>query len=365
MGARRRRAGVARTGPVSRPALVRVLQGEVSDPPPVWLMRQAGRYLPEYRAVRARFPDFLSLVYDPEQAAEVTLQPVRRFDLDAAILFSDILVVIDALGWPLRFAEGEGPVLEPFEGEEAFARLGDDDAARARLAPICNTVARVRAALAPQKALIGFAGGPWTVATYMLGGGGGEERRAEALRKAYVAPALVDRLLARLVDVTAAYLAGQVEAGADALQIFESWAGDLPEPFFRRWVSAPTAEIIARVKRVQPHVPIIGFARGAGVQLLAYHADTGVDALGLEQNVPLLTIRRLLGREVPLQGNLDPRVLLEGGPLLEREVARIREELEGSPHVFNLGHGIDKRTPPEHVAALVRLVRSGWREGHG
>ncbi len=348
---------------MSKPALLRVLEGEVVEPPPLWLMRQAGRYLPEYRAVRARFPDFLRLVYDPEWAAEVTLQPVRRFGLDAAILFSDILVVVDALGWPLRFAEGEGPVLEPFEDEAALGRLADAGAARGRLQPICETVARVRAALEEDRALIGFAGGPWTVATYMLGGGGGEARRDEALRRAFAAPELVDRLLARLVEVTADHLAAQVEAGADALQIFESWAGELPEPFFRRWVSAPTAELVARVRRVQPHVPIIGFARGAGLQLLAYHADTGVDALGLEQNVPLGTIRRLLGREVPLQGNLDPRILLQGGPALAGEVARIREELRGTPHVFNLGHGIDRRTPPEHVAELVRLVRARQREG--
>ena len=341
------------------PGLVRVLRGERLDPPPVWLMRQAGRYLPEYRAVRARFPDFLSLVFDPEQAARVTLQPVERFDLDAAILFSDILVVVWALGWELRFAEGEGPLLAPLRTGSDLAALRPREEALAALDPITETVRRVRAALAGDKALIGFAGGPWTVATYMLGGGGGELRRAEAYRRAFADPALVDRLLDILTPLTADFLLAQAEAGADVLQIFESWAGDLPEPFFRRWVSAPTVRIVTRIRRRFPDLPIIGFARGAGLSLPSYHADGGVDALGLEQNVPIALARRLLGRDVPLQGNLDPRILLVGGPLMAEEVRRILAESADGPHVFNLGHGILKDTPPEHVAALVALVRGG------
>ncbi|RMF69414.1 MAG: uroporphyrinogen decarboxylase, partial [Alphaproteobacteria bacterium] len=326
---------------------------------PVWLMRQAGRYLPEYRAVRARFPDFLSLVHDPEQAAEVTLQPVRRFDLDAAILFSDILVVVEALGWELRFAEGEGPLLAPLRAESDLAGLSSREEALQALDSIFATVRLVRAGLDADKALIGFAGGPWTVATYMLGGGGGEKRRAEAYLRAFAEPALVDRLLAVLTPLTADYLLAQVEAGADVLQIFESWAGDLPEPFFRRWVSAPTVEIITRIKRRFPDLPVIGFTRGAGLALLSYYADSGVDALGLEQNVPIPLARRLLGRNVPLQGNLDPRILRTGGEIMAAEVRRILEEAADGPHVFNLGHGIIKDTPPRHVADLVRLVREG------
>ncbi len=339
--------------------LVRVLRGERLHPPPIWLMRQAGRYLPEYRAVRARFPDFLSLVHDPEQAARVTLQPVERFDLDAAILFSDILVVVAALGWELRFSEGEGPLLAPLRAASDLASLRPRQEALAALDSITATVRLVRAGLDADKALIGFAGGPWTVATYMLGGGGGEQRRGRAYRRAFADPGLVDRLLDILTPVTADFLLAQAEAGADVLQIFESWAGDLPEPFFRRWVSAPTVKIMTRIRKRFPDLPVIGFARSAGLLLPSYHADGGVDALGLEQNVPIALARRLLGRDVPLQGNLDPRILLAGGPLMADEVRRILEESADGPHVFNLGHGVLKETPPEHVAALVTLVRGG------
>ncbi len=337
--------------------LVRVLRGENLNPPPIWLMRQAGRYLPEYRAVRARFPDFLSLVHDPEHAARVTLQPIERFDLDAAILFSDILVVVEALGWELRFAEGEGPVLAPLCAQSDLAGLKSREEALAALDSICATVRLLRAELDEDKALIGFAGGPWTVATYMLGGGGGDARRERAYRRAFADPDLVDRLLRVLTPLTADFLLAQAEAGVDVLQIFESWAGELPEPFFRRWVSAPTVEIVTHIKRRFPDLPIIGFARGAGLGLLSYHADSGVDVLGLEQNMPIALARRLLGRNVPLQGNLDPRILLTGGEIMAREVRRILAESADGPHVFNLGHGIVKETPPDHVAALVSLVR--------
>jgi len=338
-----------------------VLAGKKRTPPPVWLMRQAGRYLPEYRSVRARVADFLELCYQPALAAEVTLQPVRRFDFDAAILFSDILVVPHALGQPVAFVEGEGPALDPVYEKDALQRLSAAPVLE-RLAPVLETVARARAALAPEKALIGFAGAPWTVATYMVEGGGSKDQ-ALARQRAFEAedgffPALIDML----VDATADYLIAQVRAGADVLQLFDSWAGALAASAFEDWVIAPTRDIVARVHAACPGIPVIGFAKGVGARLADYAAGTGVDAVGLDASLPPAWVNDALPTGFPVQGNLDPMALLAGGAVLRREVEAILNGFAGRPLVFNLGHGIVPETPIAHVEALVAMVRGKDRD---
>jgi uroporphyrinogen decarboxylase len=325
-------------------------------PPPVWLMRQAGRYLPEYREIRQRVGGFLDLCFTPELAAEVTLQPVRRFELDAAILFSDILVVPFALGQSVAFREGEGPVLEPVRSSEDLKRL-DAKALHERLAPVYETVRLVRRDLPGTAALIGFAGAPWTVATYMIEGRSGTSFSA-AKTWAYVDPEGFQALIDLLVDATAAYLARQIEAGAEAVQIFDSWAGVLPEPFARRFVIEPVREIVSILKSRHPGVPVIGFPRGIGVLYPDFCRETGVDAVGLDTTVPADWAARVLQTRCAVQGNLDPQILVTGGALLESEVRRIVRALGRGPFVFNLGHGIVPETPPEHVAALVAAVRA-------
>ncbi len=318
-------------------------------------MRQAGRYLPEYRAVRTEAGSFLELCYTPKLAARVTLQPVERFELDAAILFSDILVVPHALGMNVSFLDERGPVLEGLDGNDAVARL-EPGAVIERLGPVFETIRRVRAALAPDRALIGFAGAPWTVATYMVEGGTSREFRATK-RWAYGDPGGFARLIDVIVEATSDYLVAQAEAGADALQIFDSWCGVLPEAEFERWCIAPTAAIIRNVRRHAPDVPVIGFPRGAGAMLPGYVERTGVTAVSLDTTVPLAWARARLPPTVVLQGNLDPIALLEGGAVLERHARRILDVLSGAPFVFNLGHGILPETPPENVARLVAIVR--------
>ena len=336
------------------PALLRVLAGETLDPPPVWLMRQAGRYLPEYRALRAKSGSFLEFCYNPAAAAEATLQPIRRFGLDAAILFSDILVVADGLGAKVEFREGEGPVLDPTTapGLKALrlARM------RPHLAPVYETVKRVRAALEPERALIGFAGAPWTVACYMAEGGGSRDFAAP---KAWMwrDPESFAALIDLLVEATAEHLSAQIEAGADCVQLFDSWAGILPDEEFRRWVIEPTARIASTVKKRHSGARIIGFPRGGGTMLDDYARDSGVDAVGLDYTVPLPAGRALQTR-LPVQGNLDPILLLAGGAAMESRIREIRKTLSRKPHVFNLGHGVLPATPPEHVAALVAAVRA-------
>jgi len=339
-----------------KPALLSVLSGKAVTPPPMWLMRQAGRYLPEYREVRAKAGGFLDLCYTPELAAEVTLQPIRRFGLDAAILFSDILVVPDALGQKVSFVDGEGPRLEPVQSSQDLARLGSARAA-ATFAPVYETVSRVREALAPETALIGFCGAPWTVATYMVAGRGSTDQAAArqwAYRDAKGFAALIDLLAVTSID----YLDGQVRAGADVVQIFDTWAGALPEPEFERWVVAPTRRIVTELKRRHPSVPIIGFPRGAGAKSAHYLEATGVDGLGCDTSVPLDAMRALGVRGNAVQGNLDPLLLVAGGPALEARVRETLATMRGAPFIFNLGHGIVPETPPEHVARLVALVRS-------
>lgn len=339
----------------SKPFL-RALAGETLSRPPFWLMRQAGRYLPEYREVRAKAGGFLDLCYTPALATEVTLQPIRRYAMDAAILFSDILVLPHALGQPLAFMEGEGPKLEPVRSSADLLTL-DASGLHARLAPVYETVARIRSALPADVALIGFAGSPWTVACYMVEGGGSKEFAA-VKGWAYRDPSGFGTLIDLLVDATADYLCRQVEAGAEAVQLFDSWAGVLPEAAFERWVVAPTRRIVERVAARCPGVPIIGFPRGAGVLYERYAAATGVTALGLDTTVPVGWAAARLQRLLPVQGNLDPIELIAGGSSLETAVRAILEGFSGRPFIFNLGHGVVPSTPPEHVAALAALLRA-------
>ncbi|RMD90229.1 MAG: uroporphyrinogen decarboxylase [Alphaproteobacteria bacterium] len=332
-----------------------VLSGIRRSPVPLWFMRQAGRYLPEYRRLRERAGSFLDLVHKPDLAAEVTLQPVERFGLDAAILFSDILVVPHALGQELAFLEGEGPRLEPIADRKALARLVSSRAEET-LQPIYETVRRVKAALPPKVALIGFAGGPWTVASYMIAGRGGDEQRAAKLW-AYSDPEGFGMLIDRLVEATIAYLEGQIAAGADAIQIFESWAAHLPEPWFSRLVIEPTRRIVAALARSAPGIPVIGFARGGGTMLEAYARQSGVSAVSLDSGTSLAVVDAWLPKGMAVQGNLDPLLVCAGGREMRQETRRILRALERRPHIFNLGHGFVPETPPEHVAELVAFVR--------
>ena len=341
--------------PVTCKPLLAALQGERQAVPPIWLMRQAGRYLPEYRALRAEKGGFLSLATDPAAAAEVTLQPIRRFGFDGAILFSDILMVPWAMGQDLTFGPGEGPRLAPrLDSREAVARLGDPD--RGRLQPIYETVRLVAAALPPEVTLLGFAGSPWTVATYMVAGQGSKDQ-AETRELAYVDPGAMQALIERVVDLTVEYLAEQHAAGVEAVQLFDSWAGSLSPPQFERWVIAPNAAIVARLKERCPGLPIIGFPKGAGGKLPAYARETGVDAVGLDETVDPAWADAALPPGLPVQGNLDPLALMAGGAALDAGIDRILAAFSDRPHIFNLGHGIGQHTAVEHVEQLLRRVR--------
>jgi uroporphyrinogen decarboxylase len=335
--------------------LVEVLQGRTLSRPPIWLMRQAGRYLPEYRALRQEAPSFLELCYTPELAAAITLQPVRRFDMDAAILFSDILVVPDALGCAVRFEEGAGPKLGSVQTRDDLRRL-DLGGLLERLAPVYATVRRLRGLLAADKALIGFAGAPWTVAAYMVEGEAAKEfARARALARRE--PALFGALIELLVEATTTHLLAQIEAGAQVVQLFDSWAGVLPESEFKRWCEQPAARIVAALKAARPDVPVITFPRGAGALYPSYQAAVAAAGLGLDTAVPLRWARRALPG-VCLQGNLDPIALLVGGGTMRAEAERIIADLAGTPHVFNLGHGVLPETDPQAVADLVDFIKS-------
>jgi uroporphyrinogen decarboxylase len=339
-----------------KPALIKVLEGKRLDPPPIWIMRQAGRYLPEYRELRTRAGSFLDFCYAPAMAAAATLQPLRRFDLDAAIIFSDILVVPDALGRKVWFVEGEGPRLEPLTAEEKWT-FAEPPRRAAKLAPVYEAIERVRAALPRDKALLGFCGGPWTMATYMLTGAGGN--RDAARRIAYERPAEVDALLETLADAAATHLAAQVAAGADAVQVFESWAEGLPTDLFTRLIVRPVKRLVAAARAAGVTCPIIGFPRGAGVHLPLFARETRVSALGLDTAVPPQWARAQVGPALPLQGNLDPQALLAGGAALAAAVRQSLKDFAGGPHVFNLGHGITPEAKLENVAELIRLVRGG------
>ena len=343
---------------LSDKTLLHVLNGIRKSPPPIWLMRQAGRYLPEYRALRASVSGFLELCLTPTLAAEVTAQPIRRYEFDAAILFADILLVPWALGQALDFVEGEGPKLPPIRDGAMVAGLVDNglDAAIERLAPVCETVDRVKMLLSPQTTLIGFAGGPWTVACYMVEGRGSKDFAATK-QFAYGDPEAFSSLIDLLTEVTTAYLLAQIEAGAEVVQLFESWAGLLSEPAFDRWVVGPSARIVGELHRRAPGIPVIGFPRGAGLLYEHFVTATGIDALGLDSSVPLGWAGRHLQSRLPVQGNLDPAVLLAGGDILREETSRVLRATAGGPHVFNLGHGVLLGTPPEHVAHLVKQIR--------
>lgn len=343
--------------PKPKKPMLRVLAGERVDPPPIWLMRQAGRYLPEYRATRARAGSMLDLCLSPELAAEVSMQPIRRFALDAAILFSDILVVPHALGQAVAFREGEGPVLEPVRSAADLARL-DAAGIGPALSPVYETVQRLARALPADVALIGFAGAPWTVATYMVEGGSSRDFAAVKLWS-YRDPEGFGALIDCLVEATIDYLLGQVAAGVEIIQLFDSWAGILPEAAFRRWVVLPTRRIVRSLRARHPALPIIGFPRGAGPLYRDYFRETGVSAVSLDTALPLEFSRDSLQSIGPVQGNLDPLLLVAGGDALREAAGSMVAALGAGPYIVNLGHGIVPQTPPEHVAELVALVRRG------
>lgn len=334
--------------------LLATLLGERQPTPPVWLMRQAGRYLPEYRALRAEKGGFLALVNDSPAAAEVTIQPIRRFGFDGAILFSDILMVPSALGQDLTFGVGEGPALTPPLLDHALQGL---QAAPERLEPVYETVRQVAAALPPQTTFLGFAGSPWTVATYMVAGHGSRDQ-GETRRFAYGDPAAFEEIVAAIATCTIEYLSKQIEAGVEAVQLFDSWAGSLSPAQFERWVIAPNAAIVSALHDRHPGVPVIGFPKGAGEKLPAYVRETGVDAVGLDETIDPEWAGASLPKDVPVQGNLDPLVLIAGGAAMEQAAARILAAFADRPHVFNLGHGILQDTPIAHVEQLLAFVRS-------
>ena len=334
--------------------LLAVLNGERRDPVPMWMMRQAGRYLPEYRKLRQDKGSFLDLVYDSEAAAEVTLQPLKRFPaLDGAILFSDILIVPFAIGQNLTFVAGEGPKLTPTLSD---ANLDDLTPFLTRLEPIYETVSKVRDKLDPGKTLIGFSGSPWTVATYMVAGQGSRDQ-SEARRLAYADPARFGEIIGRIEKVTIDYLSHQIDAGAEAVQLFDSWSGSLSPAQFEQWVIAPTARIIAALRESHPEVPVIGFPKGAGGKLGAYARETGVAALGIDETVDPLWAAKELPTRLPVQGNLDPLALAAGGEELTRLTRQILDAFADRPHIFNLGHGILQDTPIDHVEQLIAEVK--------
>jgi uroporphyrinogen decarboxylase len=340
--------------------LLRALRGETVWPPPIWLMRQAGRYLPEYRAIRATVPDFIALCTTPDLATEVTLQPIRRYGFDAAILFSDILILPWALGQGLAFKEGEGPVLPPIRDESGFHALGASRLAE-RTAPVMDAVRQIRAGLSREgfdsTTLIGFAGAPFTVACYMIEGAGSRDFAATRTL-AWQNPSLFNRIIDLVTETTIAYLAAQAEAGAETLMLFDSWAGVLSPEHFRRYVIEPARRIVTALRVQYPDVPVIGFPRMAGLSIEAYALETGVNAVGLDTAMDLTCVAPLLPNSVAAQGNLDPLALVAGGNAMAGETQAILAAMRGRPFIFNLGHGIVPQTPPDHVAALVDLVRA-------
>ncbi len=335
--------------------LLRALNGERMDPVPVWLMRQAGRHLPEYRELRSKARDFLDFCYSPSLAAEATLQPVRRYGMDGAILFADILLVLDAMGRNVRFVEGEGPRVDPATKASDLANVPMEKIL-ARLAPVGETVERVRSSLDSPTTLIGFAGSPWTVGVYAIEGRGGTDK-SDARKFGYEHPGELAGMLDQLIEASAHYLAMQARAGADALMLFESWAEGLADDAFNTWVIEPTAKLVKRVRALGVKQPILGFPRGAGALTIDYAERTGVTAIGLDTAIPLRRMSALLPKGMPVQGNLDPMRLVAGGPDLEKRVREIVEQLRNRPHIFNLGHGVTPETPIAHVEQVLAAVR--------
>ncbi|WP_066824171.1 uroporphyrinogen decarboxylase [Sphingomonas mali] len=342
------------TAPIPEKPLLATLLGERRDVPPIWLMRQAGRYLPEYRALRSQKGGFLDLATDSEAACEITLQPVRRFGMDGAILFSDILMVPWALGQRLWFEEGEGPRLAPRLVDNALSEL---QAAPERLEPVYETVRRVVAQLSPQTTMLGFAGSPWTVATYMVAGQGSRDQ-GETRRLAYRDPQAFQAIIDAIEAVTIDYLSKQIDAGAEAVQLFDSWAGSLAPSEFERWVIAPNARIVAALAERHPETPVIGFPKGAGAKLAAYARETGVGAVGLDETIDPVWANDVLPKGLPVQGNLDPLALITGGDAMTSAARRILAAFEDRPHIFNLGHGILPDAPIAHVEQLLDFVRN-------
>ncbi|MEP1422859.1 MAG: uroporphyrinogen decarboxylase [Erythrobacter sp.] len=333
--------------------LLETLKGNRQEIAPVWLMRQAGRYLPEYRELRAQKGGFLALVYDSDAAAEITVQPIKRFGFDGAILFSDILIVPHAMGQGLEFLAGEGPKLSPTLLEtqlESFTAQFD------RFDPIYETVRKTRTQISDQVTMLGFAGSPWTVATYMVAGEGSKDQGKTRLL-AYQDPKRFQAICDAIADVSITYLRGQIDAGAEAVQLFDSWAGSLAPNEFERWVIAPNAKITAAIKESHPDTPVIGFPKGAGEKLPSYARETGVDAVGLDESLDPDWANAQLPEGMPVQGNLDPLLVEAGGDMLGKRVKTVLKAFEDRPHVFNLGHGIGQFTPIEHVETLLKAVR--------
>lgn len=336
--------------------LLETLKGNPGEKVPFWFMRQAGRYLSEYRAIRAKSKSFLDFCYSPDLAVEVTLQPIRRFGMDGAILFSDILVIPDALGQKVWFQPGLGPQLTPVKNEEDINAL-DPAKAPQHLLPVLETIRRVRLSLPDHVTLLGFAGAPWTVATYMIEGKGSKDHAA-ARQMGYGQSDLFAKLLEKLVDATSDYLIAQIKAGVDAVQIFDSWSAALPEPAFQAWVIEPTKEIISRVKKAYPDTPVIGFPRLAGSMLETYIDQTGVDAVSLDTGVKADWAATHIQPKLPVQGSLDPHMVVAGGNQMEQEALRLLETYRKGSHVFNLGHGFVPETPVDHVARLSDIIKN-------
>lgn len=338
---------------------LQTLKGEKTDAIPFWFMRQAGRYLPEYRELRAEKGGFLAMAFDPQAAAEITIQPIRRFGMDAAIIFSDILVIPYALGQHLEFVAGEGPKLDPITDQSGLSILQDDKFDE-KLEAVYEALRQTRSGLNSEgfekTALIGFAGSPWTVATYMVEGGGSKDYKATK-SFAYQDPQGFGKLIDMLVQYTARYLINQINAGAEAVQLFDSWASALDASEFQKWVVQPNKRIVEIIRQTHPDTPIIGFPKGAGYNYISYAEQTGVTALGLDSAVPLEWARDELQSKLPVQGNLDPFCLFAGGEALEKGARAILETFAGKPHIFNLGHGINKETPIAHVEQLVKIIR--------
>lgn len=337
--------------------MLRALGGEITERPPFWLMRQAGRYLPEYKATRAEAGNFLDLCYNPKLAEEVTLQPLRRYGMDAAILFADILLIPDALGQPLDYLEGEGPVLDPVRSAGDLSKLNLDNIHKT-LEPVYETVSRLSSSIPSDCTLIGFAGAPWTVATYMVEGRGSKDY-VNIKKWMYGDPVGFSTLIDILVEATIAYLLKQVEAGAEVVQIFDTWAGVLPDDEFRKWVLGPTKRIVEGLKHLHPDLPVIGFPKGVGGNIISFVEETGVTAISLDTGTPLDWAAQNIQTKVPVQGNLDPILLVQGGDAMENRITEIISRMSSAPFIFNLGHGIIPQTPPEHVAALSQLIRTG------
>lgn len=333
--------------------ILEVMQGRTVNPPPIWIMRQAGRYLPEYRATRANAKNFLDFCYTPELAVEATLQPIRRYGFDAAILFSDILVIPDALDRDVEFVQGEGPRMRPLAGDE-IEKL-DPSGVLDHLAPVFETVRRLRGELPEKTTLLGFCGAPWTVATYMIAGHGTPDQAPSRLMM-YREPERLDRLVDVLAEASAQYLIAQIDAGADAVKIFDSWSGVLDEAAFERYAVTPVRKMIATIKRERPGTPVIAFPKGAGYQYRGYREKTGADMIALDWTVPL-DVAAQMQKEGPVQGNLDPLRVVAGREAIREGVDRILDALSGGPFVFNLGHGITPQADPDDMAFLVDHVR--------